>query len=93
VTYRHPSQRFWTSYSWRWSGPQRNGAETLQDLPAFNVSDLRAGVQLFTSGRMGSYLNLAIENVFNELYAEYSNASFFRPQPKRTVLASVGFSF
>jgi hypothetical protein len=30
-------------------------------------------------------MTLAVNNLGNALYAEFSNASFFRPEPKRTL--------
>ena len=38
-------------------------------------------------------LNVAVTNLTNELYAEFSNASFFRPEPKRNVTLSWQVSF
>ena len=38
-------------------------------------------------------LMIGVENLTNELYAEFSNASFFRPNPKRPSSSSWVTSF
>jgi outer membrane receptor protein involved in Fe transport len=50
-------------------------------------------VRLVERDGFTSTLTLAVANLTNELYAETSNASFFRPEPKRHVTASVGVTF
>ena len=52
-------------------------------IPSFTVQNLRGGVRLFELVGVTHGLNLALTNLTNELYAETSNASFFRPEPKR----------
>ena len=54
---------------------------------------LRGGVRLFNYGPTSHNLMLGVENLTNELYAEFSNASFFRPNPKRTFVVSWVTSF
>jgi hemoglobin/transferrin/lactoferrin receptor protein len=101
VTYRAPNGRWWAAYDLRWQGDNRICAETDEEcksqvvapavgltLPSFNVHNLRAGVKLFEFGRTSHSLAASLENFTNELYAEFSNATFFRPQPKRTFLIS-----
>jgi hypothetical protein len=34
-----------------------------------------------------------VDNLTNELYAEFANASFFRPEPGRSVSASLVVEF
>jgi hypothetical protein len=36
---------------------------------------------------------VALMNLTDELYAESSNVSFFRPEPRRQVLTTVRFEF
>jgi outer membrane receptor protein involved in Fe transport len=38
-------------------------------------------------------LNLAVVNLTDELYAEASNTSFFRPEPRRSAVIGVRFDF
>jgi hypothetical protein len=38
-------------------------------------------------------LGVVIANVTNELYSEFTNASFFRPQSKRNYIGTYRFSF
>ena len=62
-------------------------------IPAFTVMHLRGGVRLFNYGMTSHNLMIGVENLTNELYAEFSNASFFRPNPKRTFVISWVTSF
>jgi hypothetical protein len=57
-------------------------------LPAFTVHALRGGVEVFDRGGVRGALAVAVDDLTNELYAESSNTSFFRPQPCRSVIAS-----
>ncbi len=54
---------------------------------------LGAGVVLFERGRQSHSLTLQVENLTDELYAEFSNASFFRPEPGRNYSASYRVRF
>jgi hypothetical protein len=45
-------------------------------------------VTLPVRGRLRHGVGLAIENLTNELYAEFSNASFFRPEMRRSLALS-----
>jgi outer membrane receptor protein involved in Fe transport len=62
-------------------------------LPAFTVHTLGAGVVLYERGRQSHSLTLQVENLTDELYAEFSNASFFRPEPGRNYSASYRVRF
>jgi outer membrane receptor protein involved in Fe transport len=62
-------------------------------IPAFTVMHLRGGIRLFNYGMTSHNLMIGVENLTNELYAEFSNASFFRPNPKRTFVISWVTSF
>jgi hemoglobin/transferrin/lactoferrin receptor protein len=81
---------------------RRNGRQTDQqigtnpigsELPAFTVQSIRGSLSVFERGGVRGTLRLAMENLGNTLYAETSNASFFRPQPGRNVLASWSLDF
>ena len=57
-------------------------------LPSFTVHDLLAGVTVHESDRFEHGLGLVVYNLTGELYAEFSNATFFRPQPERNLVGS-----
>jgi len=61
--------------------------------PEFNVNALRGGVTVFRNNSMSHQLGLSIENLTNALYTETSNASFFRPEPGRNIIASYRLDF
>ena len=103
LTYRRPSGRWWASYDFRWQGDSTicedsNDACKRQimdpavgfTLPSFNVHSVRGGFRIAQIGRTSHYITASVENFTDELYAEFSNAAFFRPQPRRTVL--IGWS-
>ena len=57
-------------------------------LPAFTIHTLSGGVVLFERGRQQHSLTLVIDNFSDELYSEFSNATFFRPQSRRNFLVN-----
>ncbi len=89
VAYRHPGARFMIGYSIRHNGEQKDaliGTSPIGNtLPAFTVHSLRGNVLLFERAGLRNTLGVAVENLTNELYAEFSNAAFFRPEPRRSV--------
>lgn len=97
LRYDHPGGRFWTQVDGRWQGEQRDvelGDNPLGDvLPAFDVYNLRAGIRLFDTESTLHRINLAVTNLTNTLYAEATNASFFRPEPKRSFTIGYEVSF
>ena len=62
-------------------------------LPAFTVHDVRAQAALFERGRSRTSLMLGVNNLTNALYAEFANASFFRPEPRRSLSTSLIVEF
>ena len=90
--YRSSAGRLWATYLVRHNGEQKDivvGTSPVGDvLPAFTVHALRAGVRLFERGGVTSSVAVSVENLTNELYAEFANASFFRPEPERSVTVS-----
>lgn len=93
LTYRRPSGRWWAEYQVRHQGAQKDadfviGTPIGDELPAFTVMNLRGGVQLFDIGGTSNELVLGVENLTDRLYAEFANATFFRPAPGRTLLLS-----
>jgi len=109
LAYRQPKGRFWGAFQFRHNGEQKNGevvpggtqvdngcgTEEIPNctVPAFTVMHLRAGVRLFDYGMTSNNLMIGVENLTNELYAEFSNAGFFRPNPRRTFVISWVTSF
>lgn len=98
LMYRAPSGRFYAGYELRHNGERKDIdlGETNpigEVLPAFTVSTLRGGARLFDLGGTAHRVDLVVGNLFNALYAEFPNASFFRPEPARHVALnwSVGF--
>ena len=89
LRYEHPNGLFRTDYHLRINGRQ-NQIE-LEDnpigesIPGFTVHTIRAGVNLFRNSRFPQTVSITLGNLTNALYAEFSNASFFRPAPRRYI--------
>jgi len=62
-------------------------------LPSFTVHSLAGGVLLHQHSRQRHRLGLVVENVTDELYAEFTNASFFRPEPGRNAVLTYRWEF
>jgi outer membrane receptor protein involved in Fe transport len=62
-------------------------------VPAFTVHDVRAQIGLFERGRNRTSVAFAVHNLTNELYAEFANAAFFRPEPGRSLSTSLVVEF
>ncbi len=92
-----PSNRLWAQWDIRHNGERKDVALVENPigatLPAFTVQDVRAGVQLFRTDNTLHRINLALTNLTDQLYAEASNASFFRPEPKRNLTLTYEVSF
>ena len=99
MRYDAPDNRFWAAGGIRHNGEQLEvdfGADNpVGDLmPAFTVLNLRGGITLWTSDSgMTHKLNIAVTNLTNQLYAEFSNVGFFRPEPKRSLTLTWDVSF
>jgi outer membrane receptor protein involved in Fe transport len=96
--YRDPGGRFWGEWETRVSGEQKDAAlgsgnPVGAELPSFMVHGIRAGVRLIQTGSVTHGLTLGISNLTNELYAETANASFFRPEPKRSLTLTWDVAF
>ena len=95
-----PASRYWLEYHVRHNGGQDvqvDPGEPLpvvgRRLPSFTVHGVGAGVRIAGHRALTHELTLWVENLTNELYAEYSNATFFRPEPGRAVRASYRVAF
>jgi outer membrane receptor protein involved in Fe transport len=100
IRYEPPMSRFWVEYRVRHNGSQPSTVDPNEPIPpvgdtipSFTVHTLAGGVLLFQGARQEHVLNLMVDNLTNELYAEFSNATFFRPQPKRSFVANYRFAF
>jgi outer membrane receptor protein involved in Fe transport len=97
VGWRAPSGRFWSEYAVRMNGERKDvelGTSRVGPiLPSFTVHSLRGGARLFTTRSLSNSVTVVVNNLTNVLYAEFSNASFFRPEPKRTLAVSWTSSF
>ena len=62
-------------------------------LPAFTVHNARIGVKVMRTESLTHQMGIAVTNITNALFAEFSNASFFRPEAKRGVTVSWNMSF
>ena len=62
-------------------------------LPAFTVMDLSAGFAIDQWGAVDERVVVRIENLTDELYAEFPNAAFFRPAPGRRLVLGLEFGF
>jgi hemoglobin/transferrin/lactoferrin receptor protein len=98
VGYHDPAGRFWGEWETRHSGEQKDAAlgsgnPVGTELPSFSVHGLRGGVRLISTGRLTHGVTLSLSNLTNELYAETANASFFRPEPKRSLTLSWDVAF
>ncbi|HEV8599090.1 MAG TPA: TonB-dependent receptor [Gemmatimonadales bacterium] len=89
LAWRAPSGRIWAEYTLRHNGTRKDvelsGSPIGPLLPAFTVHGLRGGARLFRAGRTTHGITVTMNNLGNALYAEFSNASFFRPEPKRSL--------
>jgi outer membrane receptor protein involved in Fe transport len=89
IGYRAPSGRCTVGYTLRYQGEQKEvivGTNPLGPvIPAFVVHSARASVVAFQTRQFVNELVMKIENIGNRLYAEFPNASFFRPEPGRNV--------
>jgi outer membrane receptor protein involved in Fe transport len=98
LRYTHRGDRFWTAFEVRHNGVQKDVLledNPLGDLiPSFTVMNLRGGVTVLrTEGGQTHRLGVAVTNLTNRLYAEFSNASFFRPEPKRNLTVTWEVAF
>lgn len=92
LRYDASNGRWWVEWRLRHNGEEDQNLDpgasvppVGEVLPSFTVHDLAAGFRVADTGDYSHTLGLIVSNVTDELYAEFSNASFFRPQPERNV--------
>jgi outer membrane receptor protein involved in Fe transport len=93
-----PAGRWFTlGYTVRHQGEQKDvivGTNPIGEvIPAFTLHSARASARLFERFGVRNTLVLSAENLGNTLYAEFPNASFFRPEPGRSLRVSLVTSF
>ncbi len=99
LRYDAPGGRFWAEGEVRHNGEQKEvdfgEANPVGPVaPAFTVAHLRGGIRVWRSeSGMTHRLLFAVTNLTNELYAEFSNVGFFRPEPKRNLTLAWNVSF
>lgn len=100
LRYEPKSGRFWAEYRLRRNGAVDVALEPGEPaplvgtvLPSFTIHTLSGGVTLFERGRQSHEIVLIADNLTDELYAEFSNATFFRPEPGRTLSATYRLRF
>ena len=95
--YTHPKSRFWMTYHLRINGKQKDvvleNNPIGPNVPDFSVHSVSGGIALFPNSQKPIRLGIIVNNLFDKLYTEFSNASFFRPAPGRHIAltCSVGF--
>jgi outer membrane receptor protein involved in Fe transport len=94
----HPSSRVFAEYEFRWNGERKEifigtAPAVGPVFPAFMTHSVRAGWTFFQQGNLSQRIGVSLTNLTNELYAEFANASFFRPQPRRGLLLSWDMTF
>ena len=89
LRYENPNKLFWIEYHLRINGSQDQiGLEDNpigEFIPGFTIHTIRAGVNLFRNSRLPQTVAVTLGNLTDELYAEFSNSSFFRPAPRRYI--------
>jgi outer membrane receptor protein involved in Fe transport len=90
IRYTFPSDLFWLEYHVRLNGDQKHvdlGTNPIGSIiPGFTVHTLRGGITFFKDSPFPQQLGFIIGNLTDTLYSEFSNASFFRPAPRRHVV-------
>ncbi|UCF39708.1 MAG: TonB-dependent receptor [Gemmatimonadota bacterium] len=98
VRWTDPGRSVFAEYEFRWNGERKEVfAGSVPPvgpvLPAFMTHSVRAGWTFFRRGNLTQRIGVSLTNLTNELYAEFANASFFRPQPRRGLLVSWDMTF
>lgn len=101
VRYQDKKGRFWAEYRVRSNGSERANLDVDapippvgEKLPGFTVHTVAGGFDFATVGsRYLPTLLVTLDNLTNELYAEFSNSSFFRPEKGRNLTTSLRFRF
>lgn len=94
------ASRFWAEYHVRHNGatdanlaPNSPVPALGTVLPAFTLHGVGAGMRFLETKQMNQSVTVWVENLSNKLYAEFSNATFFRPETGRTAKVSYRINF
>ncbi len=97
IRYDHPGNRLFAEYELRANGDRKDvlpGTNPVgATLPGFVIHALRAGVLVVRNGPHTQRVGIGVTNLSNALYAEFTNVSFFRPEPRRSVLLTYDVTF
>jgi hemoglobin/transferrin/lactoferrin receptor protein len=97
AAWRPIGERVSLGYTLRHNGEQKDivvGSSAVGDVvPSFTVHNVRAEGALFQRGKYRTSVVVGVHNLTNELYAEFANASFFRPEPRRSLVTSLMVEF
>jgi outer membrane receptor protein involved in Fe transport len=97
IRYDHPRDRLYAEYELRGDGNRTDVLPATNPvgatLPGFLVQSVRAGLLVARSGQQSQWLGVGITNLSNVLYAEFTNVSFFRPEPGRSVFVTYNVTF
>jgi outer membrane receptor protein involved in Fe transport len=95
VRWQPMESKYWGEYRIRHNGSERANIDPDEEppaigeiIPSFTIHTLAGGVTLLDNGRQAHELGVIIDNVTDELYAEFSNATFFRPEPASNVVVT-----
>lgn len=92
-----PGAPGWLEYHVRHNGEQKDvdltGNPLGGILPSFTVHGVRAGFGPWRDDGISARVTVSVENLTDALYAEFANASFFRPEPGRHLRLSVELPF
>ena len=93
-----PARDLFAEYAVRVNGDRRDvlpvGSNPVGTaLPGFTTHGVRAGWTFLNAGGTSHRVVAGVTNLTNVLYAEAANASFFRPEPGRTLTVSYDLGF
>jgi len=92
-----PGERWFAEYRLRHNGERDEVLLVTSPigptLPSFTTHTVRGGLTVFENTSYRQRIGITIANLTDELYAEFSNASFFRPEPGRTLIVTWGLDF
>jgi hemoglobin/transferrin/lactoferrin receptor protein len=97
LRYDEARDRFFVEYELRGNGDRKDvlpGSNPVgSTLPSFLVHNARAGVTVLRRGLHTQRIGVAVLNIGDELYAEFTNVSFFRPETGRSLLVTYDVTF
>jgi len=62
-------------------------------LPGFTIHSIRGGMTILERGPLTHRITVGLENLTDELYADFANAAFFRPSPGRSFVVQLDVIF